>query len=411
MQRNQLLLLILLVANVSILAGIPAFGWSPISVAALFAIDAILAVTRTTIEKTFVGHPPDKTGLHAYSFPIGGHLINKRGCYRLPFVPVNIYPQNFPYVIRSLFIMAFLGIFTLGAYYSNGIPVGRPATGGFDSSLTVIILLLVAKHAAIVAWWASDGIYERASVGTIRPRERLLATVVGLFAFGFISITSSETVAVAVLIVLIPKLLFDLREAGIGPSHLTFNPNCERQVERILMPTTNPYAVFHTDRRSLTSATLILATPLFVLVFGPLVFSFLAGVTLSLIGLNNSSWGWIAVTATTIAVVYGGAVLVQWIKYGNVEYRVYDDTLIAYDTHLRAVQWRIPLEEISSTSAEHSFFTLITPFCNPNIHVEYRGDGPPANNYLQEMDLKRIPYLENPEKMSSVLTDHYFSQR
>ena len=55
-----------------------------------------------------------------------------------------------------------------------------------------------------------------------------------------------------------------------------------------------------------------------------------------------------------IAVLVGGFGLVGVVHYelafGAMEYRLYDEELVAYDRRLEAVQWRVPLDEITAVS-------------------------------------------------------------
>ncbi|WP_254863737.1 hypothetical protein [Halovivax gelatinilyticus] len=304
---------------------------------------------------------------------------------------------------RSLINVASLGTLFFAFYYLGESPGTRPDIGSLDPSLALILALLVAKHVTIVAAWAVDSVYERASVESIRPRERLYATLVGLFAAGSVLAMPAEILATIVAIVIVPKFLFDLREAGIGPSSLTFDPTCDWEVEEIPLPTASPRTVFRTNRQAVSAAATVLTILPFSLFFGLVVFGSLAGVTHTLVGLDSGLWGWIGVITATFVFVYGVTFLVVWIEYGDLEFRVYDDTLVAYDTRLRAVQWRVPLEAIDSVSVTHSVFTLLTPFCGRAVRIEYRGGGPPVDHHHWDVPLERIRYVKDPEAMASAI--------
>ncbi|WP_254761833.1 hypothetical protein [Natrinema marinum] len=64
--------------------------------------------------------------------------------------------------------------------------------------------------------------------------------------------------------------------------------------------------------------------------------------------------------AVLIAVVIGFALagIAHFeVAFGAMEYRLYDDELVAYDTRLDAVQWRAPLDAIRNVSVQRGFWT------------------------------------------------------
>lgn len=398
------LLAVVVIANMSTFVGMLIFNWKPITLVAIFALDVLFAITRTTFERSVVRRPPNVESENIYGFISNWDaLIDKRGCYRLPVGQFAVYPRNLAYVLRSIFIMVSIGTFAFGFYYLGDSAGSRPAVWNLEATLVVLIPVLVAKHVTIAAVWAADGIYDRASVETVRPWEPLFATLVGLFAIGGVLVMPPEILSTIVAIVLIPKVLFDLREAGIGPSILTFDPTCDREDDIRSPPTKTPHAVFCTDRRAIMSGALIVISVLFFTYHGPIVVGFLAGLTHTLVGLEVSvtSVSWLL--TATIAIVYGVGLLVARIEYANLEYRIYDDTLLAYDTSLEAVQWEVPLEAITAVSVKHTIRSRLVPFCGPSVRLEYRGDDPPVENLFREYKLEKIGLLCNPTEMADLI--------
>lgn len=404
MQRKRLVLLLVITANALILVGTISFNWSSATVAAIFLVDAGLAIIRTPIERLFAKLPPHKEELHVYDFVSREwNLIEKRGYYRLPLVPINIYPHNTAHVLR--YMAALCGVLGLlfVFYYFGELSGSPPDDWSVGPAVAVIFPVLLAKHAGIINLWARNGIYERASVETVRPWGGLQATLVGIFTAGSILILPPEILTTIVAIILVPKFLFDLREAGIGPSLLTFDPTCDRESEGFPLPPGRPQSVFSIDRRAVRAGAIFLITPQYLLVYGIVVFGVIAGGTYMVAGFGNSTWDWITVIGATVGIVAGISLIVAEISYADLEYQLYGDTLVAYDNRLEEVQWRVPLEEIRTVSAKHSFFSLLTPFCGPSVRLEYRGGDPPVENIFNHRNLKKISFLRNATKMADLI--------
>lgn len=52
-----------------------------------------------------------------------------------------------------------------------------------------------------------------------------------------------------------------------------------------------------------------------------------------------------------VFLILPASALVMWIGESHVEYRLYDNGIVAYDTYLNTVQWVAPVEDIRSVSA------------------------------------------------------------
>ncbi|WP_128478994.1 hypothetical protein [Halorussus pelagicus] len=89
------------------------------------------------------------------------------------------------------------------------------------------------------------------------------------------------------------------------------------------------------------------------------------------------------------------------LAFGAMEYRLYDDELVAYDARLDAVQWRVPLEAIRTVSVEQGLWTgppgtdAATVTLN---RTDLAVDQSPYGFYRQS-----LPYVKDPERIADRL--------
>lgn len=133
---------------------------------------------------------------------------------------------------------------------------------------------------------------------------------------------------------------------------------------------------------------------IFLVVAGWFFGSFFVGVTAATVG---ASIGFIAFAAAFALVGIAHFEL----AFGAMEYRLYDDELVAYDARLDAVQWRVPLDAIKSVSVKRGFWTAppgtdaaAVALDRADLTVEQM----PYGFYRQT-----LMYVENPERVADHL--------
>ncbi|ADD06978.1 uncharacterized protein Nmag_3428 [Natrialba magadii ATCC 43099] len=389
--KKKVLFLLILVTNIAIVVGTITLNWNPATIAILFAIETFLGISRITVERLFTARPPDNTinpptGLYDFTLWYEG-LLDKRGYFQIhPKIP-NIYPKNIPYVLRFWIAFVVIG----GA----AIPVLFGAiTGRVDSSFILLIPIFILKHISIIAIWEATGIYKQASVVTVRRREIIYSGLVGCIAIVFIIPQSPDTVAAALILALVPKILFDFREAGIGPWPLTFDPTSNNTTEHIPMPANKPNYTFDTDNRALWSWASLYVSILYMLQIGSFVFMWSV---LAIILLTSSTR---ILHSNSILILFLASYLIIlllsnyiiWLGNSNMEYRVYDDILIGYDNYLKEPQWVIHSEEITTIAKDSGFIVKILPFLKPSVIISQS-----SNENI------RIRFLKNPEEFVDTL--------
>ncbi|WP_254523477.1 hypothetical protein [Natrinema caseinilyticum] len=175
-------------------------------------------------------------------------------------------------------------------------------------------------------------------------------------------------------------------------------------------PTERPSERFRTDRHAVRIAGVIdglvprleweilnvfsRVAALFLVAIVGFVGAFTGGLTATVVGSG------VALVTVVISFVLVGIGHFE-LAFGAMEYRLYEDELIAYDTRLNAVQWRVPLDAIRNVSIERGFWT-----------------GPPGTDAatvtLDRSDLvveqspygfyrQTLPYVETPERVADRL--------
>ena len=112
----------------------------------------------------------------------------------------------------------------------------------------------------------------------------------------------------------------------------------------------------------------------------------------------------IAVGAAFVAVANGFAIagIAHFESaFGAMEYRLYDDELVAYDTRLEAVQWRAPLDAIRTVTVERGVWTAPPGTDAATVALERTDlavERSPYGFYRQT-----LPYVERPERVADRL--------
>jgi hypothetical protein len=172
-------------------------------------------------------------------------------------------------------------------------------------------------------------------------------------------------------------------------------------------PTGRPLERFRTDRQAVRIAGMIdgivprlewdinsirfRGLAIILLISGGFFSSFFVGMTAAVVGAS------VALVVVVLGFVLAGIVHFE-LAFGAMEYRLYDDEVVAYDTRLDAVQWRASLDAIRNVSVKRGFWT-----------------GPPGTDAatvtLERTDLaveqspygffrQRLMYVERPDRVA-----------
>lgn len=403
--KRIVLLLLVLVSNVAIVAGAVAFEWNSLTVVALFVVDGLLGFVRMSLERAFARRPvADK--YYPPTTPYTPNewyriIMDKVGSIqisdRLPCLTVR-YLQYTIAIWNMIFVVGI--ILGLGWYTVE-------PTSSVAPTLVAILPLLVAKHASIVAVWAEKGVYEHASPATVRHRSVLYSGALIVIAIFVIAPQPLNLVVGTTVIMIGPKLLIDFREAGIGPWPLTFDPTSDTKRNHFSAPTGMPRYVFQTDHRALLSwACLEIGIPyilhpgMFVfLLTAVLIWPFVSFLTtiLSFGELATFSGTLVFALPPTVGLVLGVSYFLTWLGHANVEYRIYDDDLVAYDRYLEEPQWVVPVDDIESVSTNRK--TLLLARVIPSATSEF------TTVYLEcaTGEDRELEFLERPDEFVRIV--------
>jgi hypothetical protein len=329
-------------SHLAVLA-VTAVSGSALTAVCLFAADATLASLRIVFERLAAGRP--QTGRPPGSDPynlvddLHDAAADRRGRVQTPGSMPPVYPRNVPYAVESCVLLYPLLVVAF--------PVWLAAPPGGLSLLAVPgVAAIAAKHYVIVEARTSAGVYETASPRRIRPNRGVLfagllsgtATVTLSAAAGPAAVTATAMAVVA------PWLLFDCRQAGFGPRRPATTGDA---VDRPLStPDGPPHATLvhdsHAVRRNAVGSGVVYALSAGLSVLLPV--AVLAGAT-------HAYWLVAAmVVVLPVSVVLPATALVRWMAESHVEYRFYDDAVVAYDTLLDTAQWVAPAADVRSVS-------------------------------------------------------------
>ncbi|RYJ08276.1 hypothetical protein ELS19_17115 [Halogeometricum borinquense] len=87
--------------------------------------------------------------------------------------------------------------------------------------------------------------------------------------------------------------------------------------------------------------------------------------------------------------------------FGAMEYRLYDDELVAYDRRLDTIQWRVPLDAVRDTTVEEGLFESPPTTEVATVMLNRTDDTEETEPY--RFYRHSIVFIENPERVSRLL--------
>lgn len=152
------------------------------------------------------------------------------------------------------------------------------------------------------------------------------------------AVSTPATTMVAAMAVAAPWVLFDCRQAGLGPWFPVIEGDA---VDRpVSAPRGQPYTTFAHDKRGVRQHAF----------GGGFAYALDAGFSVMLLSgilAISARAVWLVLVMVVLLPVFlilPASALVMWIGESHVEYRLYDNGIVAYDTYLNTVQWVAPVE-------------------------------------------------------------------
>ena len=325
------------VANLVPLVGVLALGWNVYSLLLLYWIEGLVTVLLAAAKALFAerGSPglPDIEPLH--------ELREKRGGWR----PVSrlpaVYPRNVPFAASILGFWTVAVLPASALYWLTAEPAIRPSLSLFVGGVGLVITQL---HEFLSDYLARRGYVDVSAQEILREPLQLgfVTLTVGLLASagdrsgGVVLLAGIVLVKTATSLYRIvtdhtdlpvPSVLdgaFDGRHAEPRPDIDTPDGPVRGRVSVDAAPVllgSLPMVAFGFAHRS-TFAILV-----------GLAFAALTGGPV-----------WLVFCLAFVLVVAGARIGSYYLRYGTIEYRRYEEQLVAYDTALGAVQWTAPVD-------------------------------------------------------------------
>jgi len=325
------------VANLVPLVGVLALGWNVHSLLVLYWIEGLVTVLLAAAKALFAerGSPglPNIEPLH--------ELREKRGGWRPASRLPAVYPRNVPFAAS---ILGFWTVAVLPAsvlYWVTAVPVIRPSLSLLVGGVGLVITqlheflsdYLAGQEYADVS--AQEILREPLQLGLVLLTVGLLASA-GDQSGGLVLLTGIVVVKTTTSVYRIVTDHTDLPvpsvlDGAFDGSHAKPRPDIDTPDGPVC------------GRVSVDAAPVLLGS-LPRVAFGfahRSTFAILIG--LAFAALTGGSV-WLVLGLVFVLVVAGTRIGSYYLRYGTIEYRRYEEQLVAYDTALGAVQWTAPVD-------------------------------------------------------------------
>lgn len=326
-------------SNLVPVVGVAVLDWSVTALLLVYWIESGVAIARGLFQGLFAQREPGDTVVP--SLP-GSSWSEKRGGVSVGPLP-PIYPRNVHVVFSGIVVLAFFwplvgGVVAVAAEAGAGeVPAG---------SVGLAVVGVLASNLVAAVDYVRNERYADCNVRAAIPQRY----VFGVFLFGIGGLYALERAAAPPVVFAAAaagKLLVDLFVIGFEPSD-GLGDWADDPLER-QTPDGEPVAVFRTDRRSLLARAPTLV-PLYLIAPPYTVLPLAAG----LVGLAFGLGAGVVAVGVAAAAVTVGRVVGADVEFGHLEYRVYRDRVVAYDTLLDAPQWELKRTAVDDAAVESS---------------------------------------------------------
>ncbi|KTG11238.1 hypothetical protein AUR64_04745 [Haloprofundus marisrubri] len=340
-----------LLVNLVPLVGLVAFGWEPVTLVVIYAVELSVSILLTSLKAPFAQRraPADREGVLDVA---ESELTEKRGRIELVDWLPPVYLRNIPFTTAVFggfaMLSMFIGVGLASTLDTSGVTFWEVAVGAGSLSLGQ---LLETKRG-----YFDTRRYERVSPYSVveTPVREAFFFAFVLFSIPILGALGPGSGVAALGIVVIIKLLVDWSafrathsdDGGRLTQWLAGPDEVDRAVEPVDVPAGAPTARASTDRESVAwtgvLGVLFPEAPVYATSFGFLWLAFFA-----VVGGDNVSRTVVLASLVTVVVLYVLALAVSvgshYLHYGPMEYRRYDERIVAYDTWLAEPQWSVPV--------------------------------------------------------------------
>jgi hypothetical protein len=353
-----------LLANLIPLIGVLRLGWDPATLAAVYAIEVVLSILLAGVKALFAARPPPEDREAGVISVTEAPLSSKRGAIRLVSWLPPIHLRNVPFAAAVWGAAAWIAL-VVGVALSQAFDVptllSRPAVLASALALIAGEMIDVARDYLGRQRYAETSPY--AVVET--PVRRAFFLVFVLFMLPLLDAAGG---GVAVLAAFVGVKLF-VEWSAFGATHgdedsdggritgwLSGPTDSPEPPEPIAVPDSEPDAQASVHRRAAV-ATAVLKTLTGV---APIYATAFLVVWIAALGLfvGDASGTVVVGSAVAVIVLYLGALAVNAtefvLTYAPIEYRRYENRLVAYDVWLDEPQWTASVDRLRNVSVVHT---------------------------------------------------------
>lgn len=378
-QRWQRTLVGVAVANVLPLIGLLLFDWGLAHLLIVYWVEITVSGLRRTLEATFAGRRGATGDWAAVDSRWGWRspfrsLREKRGGVRLhPALPLT-YPRSFPRVFD-------LGRVLLGLSLLSGAGLWFATAGSnvFVGSLLVAGTTTLVREGTTLADHLRSRDYERLVPHAIlTPRSVLGAVVLTIAVVWSVALvpTPAESVGLALALVYLVRVGFDVygfvgpgeRFDPLDPHEADFESATDDAWQPVATPQGDPTAVFDTNRYAVWISAVVGGL---LGILNPRRFATVAAT--GFLGFVGVGLTWAVVGGAAVVVMFVVYTLVERdLRWGHVEYRVYEDSVVCYDRLLAEPQWRLDRNHIRGAAGRSGSLARLLGVSSVALE---RGDG------------------------------------
>jgi hypothetical protein len=325
------------VANLVPLVGVLTLGWDVYSLLLLYWIESLVTVLLAAAKALFAerGSPglPDIEPLH--------ELREKRGGWR----PVSrlpaVYPRNVPFAasILGFWTVAVLPVSLL--YWLVAVSAIRPS----PSLLVGGVGLVVTRLNEFRSDYLDGRTYTETSAQEILREPVQLGLVI--LVLGLVASAGDHSGGLLLLTgIVVGKTTASVYRIATDHTDLPVPAVLEGAVDG---DHAEPLPDVDSPEGPVRGRTSVDATPVVLASLPMVAFGFVHRSTLAVLGglvLAASTGGpvWLVPGLAFVLVVAAARIGSYYLRYGPIEYRRYENRLVAYDTVLEAVQWTAPVD-------------------------------------------------------------------
>ncbi|RDZ43705.1 hypothetical protein C5B86_11765 [Haloferax sp. Atlit-19N] len=338
----------LTVANALPLVGILLFDWRLVNLLVVYWVEIAGGALRRMLEATFAGQRGAAENWVAADSRWGWRspfrsLREKRGSVHLHASLPPLYPRSFPRVFELGRVVIGLSLVSGG-----GLWFATVGSGMFVESLLVAGVTTLAREAATLVRHVKSRDYrDLVPLSVLTPRSTLgVIVLAGVVVWG-VAFGPSPTERTGFLFVLVylARVGFDAysvvenrnRFAPRDPTEADFEAADDDEWAPIGIPDGAPRDVYHTNRRAVWGSAVV--DGLFG-VLSPRRFATVAIAAFLGYVLAGATWAAVGASAVVMGVV-AHTLAERDLRWGHLEYRMYENHVVCHDCLLDTTQWRI----------------------------------------------------------------------